>query len=50
MNVVFSCSKGVTALLAAMLFEQGMLAYDAPVARYWPEFANGISGTSRFAM
>lgn len=38
-TVVFSCSKGVVALLAARLVEQGRLQLDAPVSTYWPEFA-----------
>lgn len=36
---VWSCSKGVAATAIAMLVDRGTLAYDAPVARYWPEFA-----------
>lgn len=36
---VWSVGKGVVALAVAMLVERGKLAYDAPVARYWPEFA-----------
>ena len=38
-SVVFSCTKGLMSILAAQLVEQGLLDYDAPVARYWPEFA-----------
>ena len=34
-----SVSKGVTALAAHVLADRGQLDYDAPVARYWPEFA-----------
>ena len=34
----FSCCKAWTALCAHVLAERGHLAYDAPVARYWPEF------------
>ena len=34
-----SVSKGITALAAHVLAERGLLNYDAPVARYWPEFA-----------
>ena len=42
---VWSVGKGVVALAVAMLVEQGKLDYDAPVARYWPEFAaNGKQG------
>ncbi len=36
---VFSVSKGVTATSIHLLAERGVLDYDAPVARYWPEFA-----------
>jgi CubicO group peptidase (beta-lactamase class C family) len=39
LSVIFSCSKGLMALLAARLVQQGLLYYDAPVAQYWPEFA-----------
>ena len=43
--VVFSCTKGLTATLANLLIERGLLDPDAPVARYWPEFAaNGKDG------
>jgi CubicO group peptidase (beta-lactamase class C family) len=37
--IVFSTTKGVTALCAAMLAERGVLDVDAPIARAWPEFA-----------
>ncbi|MGH0032398.1 MAG: serine hydrolase domain-containing protein [Myxococcota bacterium] len=36
---VYSTTKGVTALCAHRLAEEGRLDLDAPVARYWPEFA-----------
>jgi CubicO group peptidase (beta-lactamase class C family) len=36
---VYSTTKGMAALCAHMLIEQGKLELDAPVARYWPEFA-----------
>jgi CubicO group peptidase (beta-lactamase class C family) len=36
---VASTTKGVTALCANRLAEEGRLDLDAPVARYWPEFA-----------
>ncbi len=35
----FSSTKGVTAICANLLIERGLLDPDAPVARYWPEFA-----------
>lgn len=38
-TVIFSCTKGIVAILAAQLVAEGRLDYDAPVARYWPEFA-----------
>ncbi|HTK44475.1 MAG TPA: serine hydrolase domain-containing protein [Patescibacteria group bacterium] len=37
--VIFSCSKGVLAICAYLLSQEGRLDLDAPVARYWPEFA-----------
>ena len=36
---VYSTTKGMTAICANRLAEQGKLDLDAPVARYWPEFA-----------
>src|SRR5271168_2412087 len=36
---VYSTSKGLTAICAHRLVERGALDLDAPVARYWPEFA-----------
>jgi CubicO group peptidase (beta-lactamase class C family) len=39
MNVIFSCSKGVTAICGNMVVDRGLLDLDAPIARYWPEFA-----------
>lgn len=38
-SVIFSCTKGLMSALLARLVDQGKLDYDAPVARYWPEFA-----------
>lgn len=38
-SVVFSCTKGLMSILIARLVQDGLLDYDAPVARYWPEFA-----------
>jgi CubicO group peptidase (beta-lactamase class C family) len=37
--LVFSTTKGVTALSALRLVERGALDLDAPIAAYWPEFA-----------
>jgi CubicO group peptidase (beta-lactamase class C family) len=36
---VWSCTKTVTSLAALMLADRGLLDLDAPVAKYWPEFA-----------
>jgi CubicO group peptidase (beta-lactamase class C family) len=36
---VWSTSKGPVALCAHLLADRGALDMDAPVARYWPEFA-----------
>ncbi|MFY9930301.1 MAG: serine hydrolase domain-containing protein [Streptosporangiaceae bacterium] len=42
---VWSSTKTVTSLAALILAERGQLDVDAPVARYWPEFAaNGKEG------
>ncbi|WP_417307850.1 serine hydrolase domain-containing protein [Devosia sp.] len=38
-SVIFSCTKGIASLLVARLVMEGKLAYDAPMAQYWPEFA-----------
>ena len=37
--LVFSSTKGATAICAHLLAERGELDFDAPVASYWPEFA-----------
>ncbi|HVV83340.1 MAG TPA: serine hydrolase domain-containing protein [Kofleriaceae bacterium] len=39
MVVVYSTTKGMAALALALAHARGWLDYDAPVARYWPEFA-----------
>jgi CubicO group peptidase (beta-lactamase class C family) len=36
---VYSASKGLTALCVHRLVDQGKLDLDAPIACYWPEFA-----------
>ncbi|MDR6867457.1 CubicO group peptidase (beta-lactamase class C family) [Microbacterium resistens] len=38
-TLAFSAAKGVVALLVAQEVEVGRLDPEAPVARYWPEFA-----------
>jgi CubicO group peptidase (beta-lactamase class C family) len=44
-SVVFSVTKGLLALLAARLVQDGTVDYDAPVTDYWPEF--GEAGKAR---
>ncbi|MFI5386751.1 MAG: serine hydrolase domain-containing protein, partial [Fimbriimonadales bacterium] len=39
MSVSFSTTKGVTATALHILVDRGLLDYDDPVAKYWPEFA-----------
>ncbi|MDT6986619.1 serine hydrolase domain-containing protein [Streptomyces lusitanus] len=39
LQLVYSATKGATATMAHMLAERGALDLDAPVAKYWPEFA-----------
>jgi CubicO group peptidase (beta-lactamase class C family) len=38
---VYSTTKTMTFLCALMLADRGLLDFDAPVAKYWPEFAAG---------
>lgn len=38
---IFSSTKGASAVCIALLIQRGVLSLDAPVARYWPEFAAG---------
>jgi CubicO group peptidase (beta-lactamase class C family) len=39
MVLVYSTTKGATAMCAHKLAQEGKLDFDAPVASYWPEFA-----------
>ncbi len=44
---IFSCSKGLAATCMHILIDRGLIEIDAPVARYWPEFAaNGKENIS----
>lgn len=42
--VVMSTTKGLAAMTLALASSRGWLDYDAPVARYWPEFAQNGKG------
>ena len=39
LQMVMSSTKGVVAVAAHLLAQEGKLDFDAPVTRYWPEFA-----------
>jgi CubicO group peptidase (beta-lactamase class C family) len=39
--MVYSTSKGMSAIAVAVAHSRGLLDFDAPVAGYWPEFAAG---------
>jgi len=43
-STVFSCTKGIVAILVTRLIEQGLLDLEQPVAHYWPEFAQNGKG------
>jgi len=44
LQLVFSTSKGVAAILLAQLVERGQVDPSAPMAEYWPEFAQAGKG------
>jgi len=46
--LVFSTTKGMAALTAAVAHSRGWLDHEAPVASYWPEFAQ--AGKSRITV
>ena len=39
LQLVFSTTKGITAIALAICADRGLIDYGAPVAQYWPEFA-----------
>ena len=44
---VYSVTKAVAAVALHLQADRGLIEYDAPVARYWPEYgANGKGGTT----
>ncbi|MGE0743272.1 MAG: serine hydrolase domain-containing protein [Hyphomonadaceae bacterium] len=44
---VYSTTKGIVAVAFAMAYDRGLIDYQAPVSRYWPEFAaNGKERTT----
>jgi CubicO group peptidase (beta-lactamase class C family) len=44
-QLVFSTTKGATAICANLLAQRGLLDMDAPVSAYWPEFAQAGKGS-----
>ncbi|MEV0643868.1 serine hydrolase domain-containing protein [Phytomonospora sp. NPDC050363] len=48
LQLIFSGAKGLTTACVLLLAERGALDLDAPVARYWPEFA--AAGKSRITV
>ncbi len=45
LQLVFSSTKGATAVCANLLAQRGLLDLDAPVTTYWPEFAQAGKGS-----
>jgi len=43
-TIVWSVAKTMTTMCALVLADRGELDFDAPVARYWPEFAEAGKG------
>src|SRR3954465_2348761 len=48
LQLVYSATKGATATAAHLLAQRGLLDLDAPVAKYWPEFAANGKGDIPF--
>jgi CubicO group peptidase (beta-lactamase class C family) len=49
LQLVFSTTKGITAIAVAMCVERGLLRYDEKVSTYWPEFAAHGKGDATVA-
>lgn len=49
LQLVFSTTKGITAIAVGICAQRGLIDYDAPVARYWPEFAAKGKGEATVA-
>ncbi|MFL5586032.1 MAG: serine hydrolase domain-containing protein [Ktedonobacteraceae bacterium] len=50
LSIVWSATKGATALCAHILASRGLLDLDAPVIRYWPEFGQAGKETTPVKM
>ncbi len=49
LQLVFSTTKGIAAIAVAICAQRGLIDYDAPVSRYWPEFAAKGKGEATVA-
>lgn len=49
LQLVFSTTKGITAIAVAMCVERGLLSYEEKVSTYWPEFAQAGKGSATVA-
>ncbi|MFM2072319.1 MAG: hypothetical protein RLZZ623_2582 [Actinomycetota bacterium] len=49
LQLVFSTTKGITAIAMAMLAQRGLIDYGQRVAHYWPEFAAHGKGDATVA-
>lgn len=49
LQLVFSTTKGVTAIAVAMCVQRGLIDYDEKVTTYWPEFAAEGKGDATVA-
>ena len=49
LQLVFSTTKGITAIAVAMCVQRGLFSYDDPVASVWPEFAAEDKGDATIA-
>jgi CubicO group peptidase (beta-lactamase class C family) len=49
LQLVFSTTKGITAIAVGMCAGRGLIDYDAPVTTYWPEFAAAGKGDATVA-
>ena len=49
LQLVFSTTKGITAIAVAICAQRGLIDYSAPVSQYWPEFAAHGKGEATVA-
>lgn len=49
LQLVFSTTKGITAIAVAMCVQRGLFSYDEPVVSVWPEFAAEGKGDATIA-